>query len=124
MKNLMADSESRTQMSFFSYLKPLLYLQPFFRFLDFVFGWDFPIWGVSWESFGVQRLPKRWVDDWEKKRRNISLIRPSNQHRVAAPLLNLPLKHLSGFVVQHDVVTHAKFGLDWLTRFRATGCQS
>ena len=48
----------------------------------------------------------------------------TNRTRVGAPMLNRPPNLLSRFVVLHDVITHAKFGLDRFTGFRATGCQS
>jgi len=48
----------------------------------------------------------------------------TNRTRVGAPLLNRPPNLLPRFVVLHDVITHAKFGFDRFTGFRATGCQS
>src|SRR5664279_1459720 len=60
----------------------------------------------------------------KKKKEDKSHKTLKNRTLVGAPLLNRPPNLLSRFVVLHYVITHAKFGFDRFTGFRATGCQS
>src|SRR5664279_4065511 len=72
-----------------------------------------------------RKLRLTWGRPEEKKKRgNISHKTLTNRTPVGAPLLNRPSNLLSRFVVLHDVITHAKFGFDRFTDFRATGSQS